>query len=226
MAKAALVWDKDGERFYKGGADRGVLFVMNDQGQYGEGVAWNGLTKVTQSPEGAESTDKYADNRVYAVVTSPEKFKGTIEAFQSPAEFDVCDGEAELAPGVAVTQQTRRKFALCWRTKIGNDVKGFEFGEEIHIAYGCKASPSSADNETLNESPEPTTLSWEFATEQTNVAGHAPTAHVIIRSERVGEEKMKKVREALYGKDPTTQGGSDGVAPKLPTPDELKALVQ
>ena len=199
---------------------------MNDQGQYGEGVAWNGLTKVTQSPEGAESTEKYADNRVYAVVTSPEKFKGTIEAFQSPAEFDVCDGEAELAPGVAVTQQTRRKFALCWRTKIGNDVKGFDFGEEIHIAYGCKASPSSADNETLNESPEPTTLSWEFATEQTNVAGHAPTAHVIIRSERVGEEKMKKVRDALYGKDPTSQGGSDGVAPKLPTPDELKTLVQ
>lgn len=226
MAKAALVWDKDGERFYKGGADRGVLFVMNEQGQYGEGVAWNGLTKVTQSPEGAESTDKYADNRVYAVVTSPEKFKGTIEAFQSPAEFDVCDGEAELAPGVAVTQQTRRKFALCWRTKVGNDVKGFDFGEEIHIAYGCKASPSSADNETLNESPEPTTLSWEFATEQTNVAGRMPTAHVIIRSERVGEEKMKKVREVLYGKDATSQGGSDGVAPKLPTPDELKGLVQ
>ena len=219
MAKAALVWDKDGERFYKGGADRGVLFVMDDQGVYGEGVAWNGLTKVSQSPEGAEATEKYADNRVYAIVTSPEKFKGTIEAFQSPAEFDVCDGEAELAPGVAITQQTRRKFALCWRTKVGN-------GEEIHIAYGCKASPSSADNETLNESPEPTTLSWGFATEQTNVAGHTPTAHLIIRSSRVGEEKMKKIREAIYGKDPTTQGGTDGVAPKLLTPDEIKTLVQ
>ena len=109
---------------------------------------------------------------------------------------------------------------------MGNDVKGFDFGEEIHIAYGCKAAPSSADNETLNESPEPTTLSWEFATEQTNVAGHAPTAHLIIRSSRVGEEKMKKVREALYGKDPTSQGGTDGVAPKLLTPDEIKALVQ
>ena len=103
MAKDHLEWDKDGERFYKGGAKRGVLFVMNDQGVYGEGVVWNGLTKVSQSPEGAEATEKYADNRVYAVVVSPEKFKGTIEAFQSPAEFDVCDGEAELAPGVAIT---------------------------------------------------------------------------------------------------------------------------
>ena len=226
MAKDRLEWDKDGERFYKGGADRGVLFVMNDQGVYGEGVAWNGLTKVSQSPEGAEATEKYADNRVYAVVVSPEKFKGTIEAFQSPAEFDVCDGEAELAPGVAITQQTRRKFALCWRTKVGNDVKGFDYGEEIHIVYGCKAAPSSADNETLNDSPEPTTLSWEFATEQVNVAGKAPTSHVIIRSARVGEEKMKKIQDALYGKAPTSQGGADGVAPKLLTPDEIKALVQ
>ena len=225
MAKDALVWDKDGERLYKGGVDRGVLFVMDDAGHYGEGVAWNGLTKISQSPEGAEATEKYADNRVYAVVISPEKFKGTIEAFQSPKEFDVCDGEAEIAPGVAITQQTRRKFALCWRTKIASDVKGYDFGEEIHIAYGCKASPSSADNETLNESPEPTTLSWEFSTEQTNVSGKAPTAHVIIRSSRIEEEKFKKVQEMLYGKAPTSQGGTDGVAPKLPTPDEIKTLV-
>ena len=146
MAKDALVWDKDGERLYKGGVDRGVLFVMNDSGNYGEGVAWNGLTKVSQSPEGAEATEKYADNRVYAVVISPEKLNGHKDAVQSPKVVYLCDGPSEIATPVSDNHKPTRKFALCWRTKIASDVKGYDFGEEIHIAYGCKASPSSADN--------------------------------------------------------------------------------
>ncbi len=222
MAKGALKWDENTKRLYSVGVDRGVLYVMGEGGKYQDGVAWSGLTKVSESPEGAESNKKYADNRVYANIISTETFKGTIEAFYSPKEFDQCDGMAEIAKGVMATQQTRKKFGLCYRTLIGNDTDSTEHGIEIHLVYGATASPSSKDRETINESPEPAALSWSFDTEPVNVTGMKPTAHLVIRSTEIEKEKWTKLEEALYGKGDT----GTGTEPKLPLPDEIKTLLQ
>lgn len=213
-----LSWDGVGEKKYEAGVDRGVLFVTDSNGAYGNGVAWSGLTKVTESPSGAEENKHYADNIKYASILSAEDFGATIEAYQSPVEFDACDGTAEIAPGVTVSQQTRKAFGFSWRSLIGNDVADLgDAGYIIHIAYGCKAQPSSKDRGTVNESPEPTTFSWTIATTPVPVAGKKPTAHLQIVSSRVNAAKLASFEEILYGK---TGSGTD-VPARLPLPDEI-----
>lgn len=207
-----LVWDKTGERFYETGTDKGVLYPMID-GAYSKGVAWNGLTGVTESPSGAEPTKQYADNIVYLTLMSPEEYSVTIEAYQSPEEFDACDGTAALAEGVRIGQQTRQKFGFSWQTKLGNDAVGEEYGYLIHLLYGGLASPSEKGYSTINDSPEPITLSWEVSTTPIEVTGHKPTASVTIDSTKVDAAKLAAFEEILYG--------SDDVEARLPLPDEI-----
>lgn len=200
---ALLQWDGVGEKKYESGVDRGVLFVTDNTGNYGAGVAWTGLTKVTESPSGAEENKHYADNIKYASILSAEDFGYTIEAFQSPKEFDACDGTAEVAPGVTISQQTRKAFGFSWRSLIGSDVADLgDAGYIIHLAYGSKAQPSSKDRNTVNESPEPTTFSWTVATTPVNVKGHKPTAHLQINSINVDPAKLAQFEQIIYG----TQG--------------------
>lgn len=197
-----LIWDKVGERFYETGVDHGVLYPMSDDGQtYQAGVAWNGLTSVSLSPEGAEANDIYADNIKYLSLLSVETLKATIEAYQSPEEFDVCDGTANLVTGVegvTIGQQDRRHFALCFRSKVGNDTDPSK-GYKIHIIYGCLASPAERSYETINDSPEAMTLSWEISTTPIDVAGFKPTALVTIDSTKIKADKLTKLEDALYG---------------------------
>lgn len=210
-----LVWDQDSEKLYHTGVDRGVLFPMN-AGVYGNGVAWNGLINVNESPSGAEPTALWADNRKYLELISTEEFGFTIEAYMSPEEFDACDGSKELAPGVYAGQQNRQAFGFSYRTLIGNDTEGNDYGYKIHIVYCAKAKPASRDNATVNDSPEAMTLSWECSTTPVDVPGGKPTAHVVIDSTRVTEGKMAALEAILYG---------DSAEPKLPTIEELIELM-
>ena len=212
-----LHWDGVGEKQYEAGVDRGVLFVTDSTGAYGDGVAWNGLTAVNESPSGAEENKYYADNIKYASILSAEDFGYTIEAYQSPKEFDVCDGTASIVTGVTIAQQTRKAFAFVWRTLIGNDVADLgDAGYIIHIAYGCKAQPSEKSRGTVNESPEPTTFSWTVATTPVNVSGFKPTAHLQINSMNVDADKLTAFEEIIYGTGSTQ--------PRLPLPDEVASL--
>lgn len=214
-----LAWDETGKRFYEAGADRGVLYKYNSKlSNYGEGVAWSGLTNVSQSPSGAESSPMYADNIKYANLKSNEDFGGTIEAYTYPDEFAECDGSAEIAPGVNIGQQNRSKFGFSYRTKIGNDVDGIEHGYKIHLVYGAEANPSEKSYATINESPEAITLSWEFSTTPVNVSGFKPTSHVEIDSTKTTAEKIKALEDILYG--------TDEVAARLPLPDEVATLMK
>lgn len=211
-----LTWDGTGEKLYEAGVDQGVLYKMNGS-TYGAGVAWNGLTAVNESPSGAEENKHYADNIKYASILSKEDFGFTIEAFQSPVEFDECDGTAEIATGVTIAQQSRKAFGFSWRTLIGSDVA--DVGDEgyiIHLSYGCKAQPSEKSRGTINESPEPTGFSWTVATTPINVEGHKPTAHLQINSTRVDSEKLKTFEAILYG--------SENTEPRLPLPEEVASL--
>lgn len=212
---AKLVWDKNGEHFYETGTDKGVLYPMVD-GAYTTGVAWNGLTAVTESPSGAETTALYADNIKYLSLMSAEEYGITIEAYQSPEEFDACDGTASIADGVSIRQQTRQKFGFSWQSKLGNDTLGEEYGYLIHIMYNGLASPSEKSYATINDSPEAITLSWEVSTTPIEVAGYKPTACVTIDSSKVDSEKLAKLEAMLYG-DANTE-------PKLPLPDEIISL--
>ena len=215
-ANIAMTWDNTGEKIWETGVDRGVLYKMNGS-TYGAGVAWNGLTAVNESPSGAEENASYADNIKYASIFSKEEFGCTIEAFQSPEEFDECDGLASLATGVTIAQQSRKSFGFSYRTLIGSDVA--DAGDEgyiIHLVYGCKASPSEKNRETVNESPEPTGFSWEVTTTPINVTGHKPTAHLQINSKRVDADKLAAFEEILYGTGTT--------AARLPLPDEVATL--
>ena len=214
-----IAWDETGKRFYEAGADRGVLYKYDSKlSTYGEGVAWNGLTNVSQSPSGAESSAMYADNIKYANLKSNEDFGGTIEAYTYPDEFAECDGSAEIAPGVNIGQQNRSKFGFAYRTKIGNDVDGVDHGYKIHLVYGAEANPSEKSYGTINESPEAITLSWEFSTTPVNVNGFKPTAHVEIDSTKTTAEKMKALEDILYG--------TAEVAARLPLPDEVATLMK
>lgn len=214
-----LAWDETGKRFYEAGADRGVLYKYNSKlSNYGEGVAWSGLTNVSQSPSGAESSPMYADNIKYANLKSNEDFGGTIEAYTYPDEFAECDGSAEIAPGVNIGQQNRTKFGFSYRTKIGNDVDGIEHGYKIHLVYGAEANPSEKSYATINESPEAITLSWEFSTTPVNVSGFKPTSHVEIDSTKTTAEKIKALEDILYG--------TEEVAARLPLPDEVATLMR
>lgn len=219
-----IKWDQTGEHFYETGVDHGVLYVMGES-TYGDGVAWNGLTAVTESPSGAEANALYADNIKYLNLLSAEEFAATVEAYYYPPEFEQCDGSAEIADGVVIGQQARKMFGLCYRTQIGNDVDGQEHGYKLHIIYGCQAAPSEKSYQTINDSPDAITFSWEINTTPVAVAGHKPAASLTIDSTKVNKEKLAKLEEILYGKDPTSVGGQDGVAPRLPLPDEVATLM-
>ena len=211
-----LKWDQMGEKTYETGASKGVLYPMTD-GVYGAGVAWNGLTKVTESPSGAEATSLYADDAKYLSLMSAEEYGCTIEAYMSPEEFDACDGSVELADGLSVGQQTRKSFGFSYQTLKGNDTKGIEFGKKIHIVYGCLASPSSRDHATVNESVEASTLSWEVKATPVAVEGLKPTATVTIDGTKITAEKLKAIEDILYG--------TDDQEARLPLPDELKTIL-
>lgn len=209
-----LTWDVVGERFYETGLDHGVLYVMQD-GAYPEGVAWNGLSSVSENPSGAESNPIYADNIKYLNLISAEDFGATVEAYTYPPEFEECDGSAQPAKGVFVTQQNRKMFGLVYRTKVGNDVDGQDHGYKLHLVYGCQASPSQKNRQTINESPEAIAFSWEIATTPVNVAGYKPTAHLIIDSTKTAEDKLTALEAKLFG----GEGPED--KPQLPLPDEV-----
>lgn len=214
---AKLVWDKTGEHFYETGVSHGVLYPMSEvPGTYDNGVAWNGLSSVTESPSGAEVSAIYADNIKYLNLMSAEEFEGTIEAYTYPDEFKVCDGSADLADGIVIGQQNRRTFAFCYQTKVGNDLNP-ELGYKIHIIYGALAQPSERAYETVNDSPEAITFSWEISTTPVSVAGFKPTAHLEIDSTKVSAANLAKIEAKLYG--------TADAEPTLLLPDEVLALV-
>lgn len=227
-----IVWDKTGGRLYETGCDRGVLYPLQGDGTYSKGVAWNGLTGVTESPSGAETTAIYADNIKYANLISNEEFGATIEAYMYPDEFMQCDGSAQIMPGMYAGQQARKTFGLSYRTIVGNDVDLNEYGYKLHLVYGCLAAPSERSYSTVNDSPEAATLSWEIST--TPVSIDTPidgkklrsTSVLTFDSTKFSAEFMSQLEEILYGKDPTTTGGTDGVEPRLPMPDEIIKLFQ
>ena len=219
---AALVWDKTGERRIETGVDHCTLYVYDPSTKtYGKGVAWNGITAISEKPEGAEATDLYADNILYLSLLSAEKLKGTIEAYTYPDEFEACDGSAELTKGVKIGQQDRVAFGLVYRTKIGDDVAGQDRGYKLHVLYGCKASPSEKGYKTVNDSPEAISFSWEISTTPVNVAGAKPTSLLTISSLDVDGTKLKALEAKLFGAD--AQGGQQAAEPKLLLPDEIKA---
>ena len=220
-----LVWDKTGERLYETGVKQGVLYLLGSAGTYTKGVAWNGLTNVTESPSGAEATPLYADDIKYLNLMSTEEFGGTIEAYTYPDEFAECDGSASLTDGVYIGQQARKTFGFCYRTTLGNDVDNNNYGYKLHLVYGALASPSDKAYGTINDNPEAITFSWEFSTTPVNVTGHKPTASITIDSTKVDAEKLAALEVILYGKDPTSEHASDGADPRLPLPDEIANIM-
>lgn len=212
-----IVWDETGKHFFETGIKNGVLYPQDSMGKYPKGVAWNGLTSVTESPGGADPSDIYADDDKYLTLRAKETFGGTIEAYTSPDEFGVCDGTAELAPGVYIGQQARKAFGLCYRTAVGNDVDGTDHGYKLHLVYGATASPVQKAYSTINESPEAMSLSWEFTTTPVKVTGHKPTALLVIDSRNVDPGVMTKIEKVLYG--------DDAKEASLPSPDEILALI-
>lgn len=215
---AKLVWDATGERKYETGVRNGVLYVMGEGGTYPKGVAWNGLTAVTESPSGAEATALYADDTKYLNLISAEEFGATIEAYTYPDEFAECDGSATLAAGVTIGQQPRKTFGMSYRTVYGNDVNNESYGYKLHLIYGAVAAPSEKAYATINDSPEAITFSWEVKTTPVNVTGHKPTASLTIDSTKVDKAKLTKIEEILYGKDE--------IEARLPLPDEIIQIIQ
>lgn len=213
-----LTWDQTGERYYETGVSNCVLYVQNETGAYPKGVAWNGVTAITESPSGAESNPQYADNIKYLDLISAEEFGATIEAFGSPVEFDVCDGTAELAPGVFVGQQNRKAFGLCYKTILGNDTNGNDNGYKLHFIYGAKAAPTERGYTTISDSPEPITLSWEITTTPVAVAGFKPTATLTVDSTKVEETKLNALLDVVYG--------SDDKEASLPLPDAILTIIR
>lgn len=212
-----LVWDKAGERRYETGVKQGVLYPMSNDGTYPKGVAWNGLTAVSESPSGAEANAFYADDIKYLNIMSAEDFGGTIEAYTYPKEFGECDGSASLATGVYIAQQPRKTFGFCYRTGIGNDIMGNDYGYKLHLVYGALAQPSEKANNTINDTPEPMTMSWEFSTTPVNVTGFKPTAHLFVDSTEIDAEKLAALEAILYG--------SESEEARLPLPDEVAGII-
>ena len=208
-----LTWDDTGKRLYETGVKKGVLYPQESDGTYPKGVAWNGLTAVTESPSGAEPTALYADDIKYLSLYSAEEFAATIEAYTYPDEFAACDGSAEISKGVTVGQQARTPFGLCYRTGIGNDTEGTKHGYKLHIIYNAVASPSEKGYNTINDSPEAITFSWEVNTTPVPVTGFDPTASITIDSTKVDKDKLAALEAKLYG--------SDSEEAMLPTPDEI-----
>lgn len=222
--KFALDWDKTGEHFYETGTDRGVLYPADATGAYGDAVVWNGLTAVTESPSGAEASPLYADNIKYLNLISAEEYGATIEAYTYPDEFAACNGEAEIATGVKIGQQNRRKFCFCYRTLLGNDTVGTDLGYLLHIVYNGSATPSEKSYQTVNDSPEAITFSWEVSTTPVNVTGGKPTACVTIDSTKVDATKLANLEKILYGTITETEGQDPVIVPgKILMPDEIAA---
>lgn len=214
---AKLTWDDTGKRLYETGTRMGVLYPM-DASTYGTGVAWNGLTGVTLSPSGAEATKLYADDINYLSLYSAEEMGATVTAYTYPDEFAACDGSAELADGVYAGQQDRKTFGLCWRTVLGNDTEGENYGYKLHLLYGCKASPSEKAYATINDSPEAVEMSWEVTTTPVNVAGLKPTAYICIDSTKADADCLAELEKKLYG-------DASAGTPTLPLPDEVKTIM-
>jgi hypothetical protein len=212
-----LTWDNVGEKIFEAGVEQGVLYKQNAFGIYNTGHAWNGLVSVNESPSGAEANKQYANNKVYANITSAEEFSGSLEAFTYPKEFAECDGYAELTPGVSIGQQRRVPFGLSYKTKLGNDTNDLEYGYKLHLIYGAKAAPSERNYTTINESPEAMTMSWELSTEPVEVPGKRPTATLVITSTEVDAAKLADLENILYG-----TASSD---PRLPLPAEVVSIL-
>lgn len=211
-----LVWDQTGERLYETGVKNGVLYVQ-EGGAYPKGVAWNGLTAVTESPSGAEATALYADDIKYLNLISNEEFGATIEAYMYPDEFAACDGSAALVEGVMLGQQKRSTFGLCYRTTLGNDTDGNDYGYKLHIIYGATAAPSEKAYASINDSPEAITFSWELTTTPVAVTGYKPTACITIDSTKADASKLAALEAVLYG--------SESEEARLPLPDEIATLM-
>ena len=226
MAGKQIVWDKSSERLYRTGVDRVVLFPQTTGGAYGEGVGWNGVTKISESPDGGDTTTIYANNNIYLNLVAKENFKGSITAYTYPKEWETCDGSASVlssgsgangVKGLRVTGQTRTPFGLAYRTLIGNDTAGTEHGYEIHLVYNATAGVSSLDYQTVNDSPEALELSWDFSTLPVDVPGAKPSAHLVISSLTAEPSKLKAIETKLYG--------TDSAAPTLPSPAEVIATL-
>lgn len=212
---AKIEWDKTGERFIETGISKGVHYSLDDTGAYTKGVAWNGLTGVTESPSGADTTDLYADDIKYASLQAAETFGATIEAYTYPDEFAECDGSVEVAEGVMIGQQDRKTFGLSYVTQIKNDTS--KTGRKIHLVYGAKAAPSDRGYTTINDSPDAITFSWEITTTPVNVTGHKATALLTVNSLKVAEDKLKALEDILYG--------TETEEPRLPLPDEVITII-
>lgn len=212
-----LIWDNTGERLYETGVKQAALYVQSTGGTYPKGVAWNGITAVTESPSGAEATALYADDIKYLSLISAEEFGATIEAYTYPDEFAECDGTAELAKGIKLGQQPRKQFGLCYLTTLGNDLKKNDYGYKLHLVYGCMAAPSEKGYASINDSPEAITFSWEVSTTPVEVPGFKPTAHIEIDSTKVKPEDLAKIKAKLWG--------SASEEATLPLPNEIKTLI-
>lgn len=213
-----LKWDQTGERIYETGVSNGVLYVQKANGSYDNGVAWNGLSTVTESPSGAESNAIYADNIKYLALTSAEEFGATVEAYTYPDEFAECDGSAEVADGVMIGQQDRKAFGMAYKTIVGNDTEKNAHGYKLHMIYGATAAPSEKGYSTVNDSSEPITLSWELSTTPVEVTGYKPTATLVIDSTKANSEKLKALEDILFGSDETEA--------RLPMPNEVISLMK
>ena len=214
---AKLQWDKTGERLYETGVKKGVLYVQDNTGAYPLGVAWNGLVGVSESPSGAEPTPLYADDTKYLNLMSAEEFGATVEAYTYPDAFAECDGSASIGTGVMIGQQSRKPFGLSYVTTLGNDTELDDHGYKIHIIYGCNASPSEKSYQTINDSPEAITFSWELTSTPVPVTGKKPTSTIVIDSTKITEAHLTAIEALLYG--------TEAKAAKLPTPDELIAIL-
>ena len=231
-----IVWDASGAHLYETGLKNGVLYPYDSTNGYKPGVAWNGLSSVSESPSGAEANAIYADDIKYlnlysaeefgATMRSAETLGGTIEAYTYPDEWMECDGSATLTTGVILGQQDRKTFGLCYRTVIGNDTEGDAHGYKLHLIYGCKASPSERQYQTINDSPEAITFSWEISTIPVNVTNHKPVSCITIDSTKVDSEKLAVLEGVLYGKDATTgANATEATDPWLPLPDQVYSII-
>lgn len=211
-----LTWDNVGEKIWETGVDHCAIYIPTSTGVYGGGVPWNGITAINEKPTGAEPNDQYADNIKYLTLYSAEDFEATVEAFTYPPEFAECDGSRFIAEGVAVSQQARKPFGLSYRTIMGNDVAGQEFGYKLHMIYGAMVTPSEKNYETINDSPEAITFSWDLTTIPVPVPGMRPTAHMSIDSTKADPEKLAALEKILYGDDENEA--------RLPTPEEVMTI--
>lgn len=212
----ALEWDKTGEHFYETGIQKLALYLVDSNNAYTNGVAWNGVTSISESPSGGDETALWADNTKYLSLRSKEDFGCTIEAYTYPEEFEQCDGTADLVAGVKIGQQTRKSFGLCYRTEVGNDTMNEDYGYKLHLVYGCTCNPSERSYQTINDSPEAITFSWEIKTVPVAVTGAKPTSIITIDSKKVAPEALAQLETILYG--------SSTAAARLPLPDEIKQL--